>query len=209
MMAVSRSFWTRSAITSALSALGSSGNNSAVSAMTRVNHIRPPESPTNIEFGSLFAVKELPSAQAFAPHAPAPNRGLPRAPKAAPASAASRPRAELAIERNLPPGACSSPSKAGHTVASAQLVRVTHPFHPLADRQLVCVGERHNRSGKRLLLRIDDSTICSVPPQWTDAAAPDPEVVIGRGRALLRVIDLMGLARLVEQFSARRHGRDV
>jgi hypothetical protein len=34
-----------------------------------------------------------------------------------------------------------------------QLVRVTHPFHPFADRQLVCVGERHNRSGKRLLLR--------------------------------------------------------
>ena len=90
-----------------------------------------------------------------------------------------------------------------------QLVRVTHPFHPFADRQLVCVGERHNRSGKRLLLRIDDSTICSVPPQWTDAAAPDPEVFMGRGRALLRVVDLVGLARLVEQLSAGRRVRNV
>ena len=86
---------------------------------------------------------------------------------------------------------------------------MTHPFHPFADRQLVCVGERHNRSGKRLLLRIDDSTICSVPPQWTDVASPGPEVVMGRGRAILRVVDLMGLARFVEQLSARRRVPDV
>jgi len=115
-----------------------------------------------------------------------------------------------AAKRTAPSqGACNSPAKADYTVASTQLVRVTHPFHPFADRQLVCVGERHNRSGKRLLLRIDDSTICSVPPQWTDFAAPDPEVVMGRGRALLRVVDLMGLARLVEQLSPRRRADDV
>jgi Family of unknown function (DUF5372) len=107
------------------------------------------------------------------------------------------------------PNACNSRAKADDIVASAQLVRVTHPFHPFADRELACVGERHNRSGKRLLLRIDDSTICSVPPQWTDAAAPDPEVVMGCGRALLRVVDLVGLARLVEQLSARRRVRHV
>ncbi len=85
---------------------------------------------------------------------------------------------------------------------------MTHPFHPFAGRQLVCVGERYNREGKRLLLRVDDGTICSVPPQWTDMAAPDPEVLVGQGRALFRVVDLMGLARLVEQLSAgrRRHG---
>lgn len=84
---------------------------------------------------------------------------------------------------------------------------MTHPFHPLSGRQLVCVGERYNREGKRLLLRVNDRTICSVPPQWTDLAAPDPEVVIGQGRALFRVADLMGLACLVEQLSAgrRRH----
>ena len=33
-------------------------------------------------------------------------------------------------------------------------MRIIHPFHPFADRQLVCVGERYNRYGKRLLLRI-------------------------------------------------------
>ena len=129
--------------------------------------------------------------------------------RAAPARSSPSPSADEATETALARAACNSPAKADHTVASAQLVRVTHPFHPFADRQLVCVGERHNRSGKRLLLRIDDSTICSVPPQWTDVAAPDPEVVMGRGRALLRVVDLMGLARLVEQLSARRRVPDM
>ena len=79
---------------------------------------------------------------------------------------------------------------------------MTHPFHPFADRQLVCVGERHNRSGKRLLLRVDDTTICSVPPQWTDIVAPDLEVLIGQGRALFRVADLVELARLVTRLSS-------
>ena len=86
---------------------------------------------------------------------------------------------------------------------------MTHPFHPLSGRQLVCVGERYNRYGTRLLLRVDDDHVCSVPRQWTDVVAPDPEVVIGEGRALLRVADLLELAdlvsRLVEQ--ERRAGQ--
>jgi len=85
-----------------------------------------------------------------------------------------------------------------------RLVRITHPFHPLAGQQLICVGERWNRSGKRLLLRVDDGTICSVPPQWTDIAAPDPEVLMGQGRALFRVADLVELARLVTRLSAEK-----
>jgi hypothetical protein len=82
-------------------------------------------------------------------------------------------------------------------------VRVTHPFHPLSGRQLVCVGERYNRYGTRLLLRVDEDHFCSVPRQWTDAVAPDPEVVLSEGRGVLRVADLLELAglvsRLVEQ----------
>jgi hypothetical protein len=52
------------------------------------------------------------------------------------------------------------------------------------------------------LLRVDDRTICSVPPQWTDLAAPDPEVFMGQGRALFRVADLVELARLVTRLSS-------
>jgi hypothetical protein len=82
-------------------------------------------------------------------------------------------------------------------------VRVTHPFHPLSGQQLACVGERYNRYGRRLLLQVDEATVCSVPPQWTDLVASDPEIVIGEQRALFRVADLLDLARLVEQLSKR------
>ena len=55
------------------------------------------------------------------------------------------------------------------------------------------MGERYNRYGRRFLLRVDGITVCSVPPQWTDLVAPDPEIVIGEDRALFRVADLLEL----------------
>ncbi|VUX46349.1 conserved hypothetical protein [Candidatus Defluviicoccus seviourii] len=56
------------------------------------------------------------------------------------------------------------------------------------------------------MLRFDDGAICSVPPQWTDVVAPAPEIVMGQGRALFRVADLMELALLVARLAARRSG---
>lgn len=84
-----------------------------------------------------------------------------------------------------------------------RLVRITHPFHPLSGRVLACVGERYNRYGRRLLLRVDGAAVYSVPPQWTDLVAPDPEIVIGGYRALFRVADLLELTRLVDQLGRR------
>ena len=97
--------------------------------------------------------------------------------------------------------ACNSARNADLTAASPQLVRITHPFHPFSGRLLVCFGERYNRSGKRLLLRVDDGVVCSVPPQWTDLVALSPEVAMGRGRALFLVEDLLELASLVTRLS--------
>jgi hypothetical protein len=82
-------------------------------------------------------------------------------------------------------------------------VRVTHPFHPLFGRQLPCVGKRYNRYGERLLLQGDGATVWSVPPQWTDLVSPDPEIIMGHGRAFLRAVDLMELALLVKRLSDR------
>jgi hypothetical protein len=80
-------------------------------------------------------------------------------------------------------------------------VRVTHPFHPLSGRQFACVGERYNRYGMTLLLEIGEGLVCSVRPQWTDVVAPDPEIVMGRHQALLRLVDFMELARLVDRLN--------
>ena len=88
-----------------------------------------------------------------------------------------------------------------------RLVRITHPFHPLSGREVACVGERYNRYGRRLLLRVDDVTVCSVPPQWTDLVAPNPEIVIGEYRALFCLADLLELERLVDQLRKRDSGK--
>lgn len=91
-------------------------------------------------------------------------------------------------------------------------MRVTHPFHPLSGRHLACIGERYNRYGTRLLLRVDEDNVCPVPPQWTDRSAPDPEVVLGGARSPFRVADLLELAALVsglvnESRGDRVHGK--
>jgi len=83
-------------------------------------------------------------------------------------------------------------------------VRVTHPFHPLSGRSCVCVGERYNRYGTRLLLQGDDGRVHSIPPHWTDLVDPDPEVIFGRGRALFRVVDLVDLAGLLARLRRRK-----
>lgn len=93
------------------------------------------------------------------------------------------------------------------TIADEQLVRVTHPFHPLFAQRLPCVGRRSNRHGKRLLLQADNAAVWSIPPQWTDLVNEDPEVAMGSGRALLRFSDLMELADLVDRLSSKlAHG---
>jgi hypothetical protein len=50
-----------------------------------------------------------------------------------------------------------------------------------------------------LLLEGGDGSIYSVPPQWTDLVSPDPEIVMGKERALFRVVDLLELALLVDR----------
>ena len=62
--------------------------------------------------------------------------------------------------------------------------------------------------GRRLLLQVDDETICSVPVQWTDLVARDPETVLGEHRAPLRVEDLVQLERLVTRITRRERGED-
>ncbi|MBW2422743.1 MAG: hypothetical protein JRG86_00745, partial [Deltaproteobacteria bacterium] len=99
--------------------------------------------------------------------------------------------------------ACNSAQNAAGSDAATHLVRVTHPFHPLSGRSLACVGERYNRSGTWLLLEVDEESSCLVPPRWTDRAAPDPEVVLGEGRACFRVRDLVDLAGLVARLVGR------
>lgn len=116
---------------------------------------------------------------------------------------ASRHRVPGANESLRSARPCNSVGNAGGSSAPLELVTVTHPFHPYCGQKGECVAKRGNRSGKRWLLRFADGQICSVPPQWTDATAPDPEITEGIERALCSLADLLGLsehvARLVSE----------
>jgi Family of unknown function (DUF5372) len=73
------------------------------------------------------------------------------------------------------------------------------------------VGRRSNRHGERLLLQSGDARIWPVPPQWTDLVSQDPEIVMGQGRMLLRVADLLELCAVVQHLSVQamaRHCKD-
>src|SRR5207247_1672346 len=88
---------------------------------------------------------------------PAPHRGPPDHPRRSAAAVdalrvSPRPSHSWATSENVPARAvCHSIQNANASTGSTRLVRVIHPFHPLTGQQLVCVGERCNRYGKRLL----------------------------------------------------------
>ena len=152
-----------------------------------------PQVPQRLPAGTTAAVS------------PAADRSRPTAAPTPPGSAALCSDRHLlpASEISPSPISCNSIQNANAPIAAVPLVRITHPFHPLSGRKLPCVGERYNRYGMTLLLQIDDESVCSVPPQWTDVVAVDPEIAMGGHRALFRVVDLLELVGLVDRLSKR------
>jgi Family of unknown function (DUF5372) len=173
--------------------------------MVQFNYaIGPPKTNSFIKhfYAVMFYSKQPTAGRSSAP-ADA-NRYLPAASIIAHALTAPCRFPPAAIGSVHVPAACTCIRNAGDAIAAASLVRVTHPFHPLSGRQFACVGERYNRYGKRLLLRVDDAIVRSIPPQWTDVVAPDPEIAMGGHRALFRAADLLELTELVEELSRRK-----
>jgi hypothetical protein len=75
---------------------------------------------------------------------------------------------------------------------------VTHPFHPRAGREYVVVAVRSTWGEDRVFFLDEDGTVRSLPAAWTDAAEPDPFVVVAAGRSPFRVDDLLALAGLLD-----------
>ena len=81
-------------------------------------------------------------------------------------------------------------------------VRITHPFHPLFTRQFDLIGYRRSWGGRERVDCLDEQgQLVSIPLAWTDAAEPDPFVVLSGGRAQFRVEDLLRLAELMRGLS--------
>ena len=83
-------------------------------------------------------------------------------------------------------------------------VRVTHPFHPWAGRELEFIKRRNNWRADRVYVRDDAGALVSLPAEWTDAVPEDPFVVVASGRAVFHLDGLVALAELVASLPAAR-----
>lgn len=73
-----------------------------------------------------------------------------------------------------------------------------HPFHPLCGQEFEQLRGREGLPEDRVYFEDRDGRPASIPKQFTDLGPLDPVVVMGKGRSLFRVVDLLELCSLVE-----------
>ena len=76
-------------------------------------------------------------------------------------------------------------------------MRVTHPFHPWAGRELEFVKRRNNWQADRVYVRAETDGLVSLPAEWTDVVPEDPFVVVAGGRVPFHLDGLLALSELV------------
>jgi hypothetical protein len=87
-----------------------------------------------------------------------------------------------------------------------QTFQITHPFHPLCGKTYSLVTCKHYWGQDRVCYRDEIGRLRSVPADWTSLSGEDPFVAVATGRSPFRVVDLLELARLVEDISSRLSG---
>jgi len=75
---------------------------------------------------------------------------------------------------------------------------VTHPFHPLFNREFELLEYRHCWGEERVFYLDENTDLHSFPARWTSAVADDPLVMISAGRSMFRVDDLLELVLLLQ-----------
>lgn len=83
---------------------------------------------------------------------------------------------------------------------------MTHPFHPLADREFDLVVRKHTWAEDRVFFFDDNGQLISLPAGWTDVDPVEPFVAIAAGRSALRIEELLALVCLVEHLRSERPG---
>jgi hypothetical protein len=86
----------------------------------------------------------------------------------------------------------------------AQLVRITHPFHPLFGEEFVFVDLRYNWGEERVYYIDHDGALAIIPARWTSVTASDPFVLASAGRSYFRIHDLLALSRLLKGLEGQR-----
>ena len=92
---------------------------------------------------------------------------------------------------------------------------MTHPFHPLFDRELEIVDRRHFQDEEYVYVDIGNGEVARLPEVWTSLGPVNPFIAISAGRSIFLVKDLVRLSRLVadlpreNQTPDRNGGEDV
>jgi uncharacterized protein DUF5372 len=73
-----------------------------------------------------------------------------------------------------------------------------HPFHPLFGQEFERVSSREGRPEDRVYFERSNGRPASIPKHFTDLGCIDPVVVMGQGRCLFRVTDLLELCLVIE-----------
>ena len=89
-----------------------------------------------------------------------------------------------------------------------QVVRITHPFHPLCGREFAFVYSKHCWGLDRVFCQGEDGRIRSFPAGWTDFAVTDSFVKVSAGRSAFRVTDLLELADFLVRARSAAEGTE-
>ena len=87
-------------------------------------------------------------------------------------------------------------------------MRITHPFHPLKDREFELIEHRRIFGASYVYFHDDCGQLREIPAVWTDFVKGDVFVEMAAGRSPLHAGTLLELAELVERM-ARELGDGV
>ena len=81
-----------------------------------------------------------------------------------------------------------------------------HPFHPLCGQEFEQLSSREGLPEDRLYFEDHRGRAASIPKHFTDLGPIDPVIIMGRGRSLFRIGDLLELCSLIEGSTAAEAG---
>jgi hypothetical protein len=94
-------------------------------------------------------------------------------------------------------------STAGRVGTTCLKVRITHPFHPMADHEFDLVCRRLHWGEDRVVYACPDGALRSIAASLTDVDPPDEFRRAADGSAAFRTVDLLELCVLLERLSSR------
>jgi len=78
------------------------------------------------------------------------------------------------------------------------MFRVTHPFHPLAGRDLELVARRPTFGRDRVYYHDEAGRLRCLPLAWTSLAPVDAFIEVSAGRAMFRPADLLHVVQQID-----------